>query len=206
MTLLAIAVLLASQEAAIAQEAPLRVEESAAGKDVLRVSRGVLRILPGGAVAAEFAAEGGSARRVAWRPGAAAAGAAAALEVWGRTPEDLERRFAVTVESEPAGGSGVADAEGRARVPVRVRWRRGARPAVGPGGSAEECLVLRLVPREGGSGRRLLRAWVDPVTRRPRTVAVEEEGRRWVFVAGEWRVVPLPADAEARADSRKEER
>jgi hypothetical protein len=206
MTLPAIAVLLALQDTAVAQEAPLRVEESAAGKDVLRVLRGVLRILPGGAVEAEFAAEGGTARRLAWRPGAAAGGAAAALEVWGRTPEDLERRFAVTVESEPAGGSGVADAEGRARVPVRVRWRRGVRLAVGPGGSAEECLVLRLVPREEDSGRRLLRAWVDPVTRRPRAVAVEEEGRRWVFVAGEWRVVPLPAEADAQADSKKEER
>lgn len=205
MTTFVILGLWAPQEAQVVLEAPLRLEESAAGKDVLRVSRGLLRIFPEGVVEAELAAEEGAARRRSWRPGAASEGPWTALEVWGCAPGDLQRRFAVTVEGEPAGGAGVADSEGRVRVPVRVRWPWGARAAVGPEEAVDECLVLRLVPREGASKARCLRAWVDPATGRPRTVVVEEEAHRWVFVTGPWRAVPLPVEPETQADFKKEE-
>lgn len=206
MTTLVILGLLAPQESQAVLEAPLRLEETAAGKDVLRVSRGLLRIFPEGVVEAELATEGAAARRRSWRPGTVSEGPWSALEVWGCAPGDLERRFAVTVEGEPAGGAGVADSEGRVRGPVRVRWRRGARAAVGPEEAVEECLVLRLVPREGASKARCLRAWIDPGTGRPRTVVVEEEAHRWVFVTGPWRAFPLPVEPETQADFRKEER
>jgi hypothetical protein len=208
----AIAGLLAAQEASgevrRVLEAPLRVEESVAGSDAIKVAAGLLRILPEGEVEADLSAAGSGARRIVWRPGMARDPVSTALELWGTAPEEYERRFSVTVESESEGGSEVADGEGRPRAPVRVRWRRGFRPAVGPEDPVAECLVLRLVPREEAlrSQVRCLRAWVDPATRRPRRVAVEEEGLRRVFVTGEWRAVPSSVGGAAEADSRKEAR
>jgi hypothetical protein len=212
MMLTAIAGWLAVQEASGAArsvlEAPLRVEESVAGSDAIKVAAGILRILPEGGVEADFAAAGSGGRRVVWRSGAARDPISAALDLWGMRPEEYERRFAVTVESEGEGGSGVVDGEGRPRAPVHVRWPRGVRPAVGPADPVAECLVLRLVPREEAlrSKVRCLRAWVDPATRRPRRVAVEEEGRRRVFVAGDWRAVPPSVGGADETDSRKEAR